>query len=92
MGLGRWIGFVGFLASLYILWRIQRLILLVFTAVVLATAINQGVEWLERLSARQSVVHIRRPLAVFLTIALLTGGMALFVALVVPPLSTSFNN
>ena len=48
MNLGQWFGFVCFLVSLFILWKIRFLLLLVFTAVVLATALNRLVKWLQK--------------------------------------------
>jgi predicted PurR-regulated permease PerM len=46
--LGQWIGFLALIISLYILWRIRQILLLEFTAVVLATTLNQLVKRLER--------------------------------------------
>jgi len=54
--IGQWIGLLALIIS-HILWQIQMLLLL-FTAVVLATALNQLVQQLEW-------VHIKRALGCF---------------------------
>ena len=41
MKLGQWLGLLALVISLYILWEIRQLVLLLFTSVVLAVAINQ---------------------------------------------------
>ena len=40
MNFGTWIGLVVFFISLYVLWQIKQLLLLLFTAIVLATSLN----------------------------------------------------
>jgi predicted PurR-regulated permease PerM len=37
---GTWIGLIAFFISLYILWQIKQILLLVFTAIVLSTSLN----------------------------------------------------
>lgn len=61
MSLGRWIGLVAFIISLYILWQIREILLLVFAAVVFATAINRLVRVLQRL-------HLKRGIAIAVSI------------------------
>ncbi|MES1025078.1 hypothetical protein ABN584_20210 [Gloeocapsa sp. BRSZ] len=39
-GLGKWLGLVIFIASLYIIWQIRQILLLIFATVVLVTALN----------------------------------------------------
>jgi predicted PurR-regulated permease PerM len=41
MNLGRYIGLLALIVALYILWQIRQLLLLAFTAIVLATTLNQ---------------------------------------------------
>ena len=41
MNLGQWIGLIALTISLYILWQIKEVILLIFAAVVLATTLNR---------------------------------------------------
>lgn len=64
MKFGQWIGLLVLVASIYILWQIRRLILLLFTAIVLATALNQLVRQLQKL-------RIIRSWAIFLSIFIL---------------------
>ena len=40
MNFGTWIGLIVFFISLYVLWQIRQLLLLLFTAIVLATSLN----------------------------------------------------
>lgn len=78
MKIGQWIGLLALIISLYILWQIRQMLLLLFTAVVLATALNQLVQQLER-------VHIKRAWAVFLSIGALLALLIAFFWLIVPP-------
>ncbi|OWY65055.1 AI-2E family transporter [cyanobacterium TDX16] len=48
MRIGQWLGLLTLIVSLYILWQIRQLVLLLFTAVVLAVAINQLVRRFRR--------------------------------------------
>ncbi|MBD2101995.1 AI-2E family transporter [Leptolyngbya sp. FACHB-261] len=45
MTLARWIGLIALLTSVFILWQIRQVLLLLFAAVVLATAINTLAMW-----------------------------------------------
>ncbi|MEM1172963.1 MAG: AI-2E family transporter [Cyanobacteria bacterium P01_H01_bin.35] len=83
MNFGKWLGFFSLLISLYILWEIQRLVLLIFAAIVLATALNRLVHKFNRWG-------IKRNLAVIATLSLATLIMLLFLLLVVPPFITQF--
>ncbi len=78
MRLGQWIGLVIFLISLYILWKIRQVILLAFTAVVLATALNQFVKRLQSSG-------IRRGIAIGISLITVLSVVAIVLALVVPP-------
>ncbi len=78
MKLGQWLGLFVLLISLYILWEIRQLLLLLFVAVVFATALNRLVRRLVR-------AGFKRGLASFFSIAIVLGVMVLFVALIVPP-------
>jgi predicted PurR-regulated permease PerM len=81
--LGQWIGLVALLISLYILWQIRHVLLLGFTAIVLATALNRGVRQLQRLG-------IQRRLAVFLSVAIVFALLALLIWLIGEPFSREF--
>lgn len=78
MTLGQWFGLFGLGAALYILWQIRQLVLLLFTAVVLATAANSVVQRFQR-------VGLKRGSALLLTVLLGLVVTVLFFALVVPP-------
>jgi predicted PurR-regulated permease PerM len=79
VNLGKWIGLVTLCVSLYILWQIRQVILLVFAAVVLASAMNALIRLL---TAR---IKIKRGLAIPLVIGLLIGISTVFGLLVIPP-------
>lgn len=78
MTFGAWLGLVALVVSLYILWQIRQLLLLVLVAVVFATALN-------RLARRLQRWGIRRGLSIFLAIGGTLGLMILFTVLIVPP-------
>ncbi|NEO22038.1 MAG: AI-2E family transporter [Moorea sp. SIO4A1] len=78
MSLGTWIGLLAFILSLYILWQIRKVLLLIFTAVVLANALNILVEKFRR-------VGIKRLFAVLLSILLMVALTVGFYWLIVPP-------
>jgi len=80
---GQWIGFITLILSLYILWQIRQLLLLLFTAVVLATALNQLVKQFQQL-------RLKRTLAVFLSLGILIGFLIGFFWLIVPPFVEQF--
>lgn len=78
MTLGKWMGVVALALSLYILWQIKQLILLVFTAVVIANALNILVNQFQKL-------NMRRGYAVFLAVLVLLSLAVTFVWVIVPP-------
>lgn len=84
VNLGKWIGLFALLASLYILWQIRQLLLLVFTAVVIATALNRAARWM-----RQKT-RMPRPLAVFISVTLFILILIGFFLIIVPPLIAQF--
>jgi predicted PurR-regulated permease PerM len=77
--LGKWMGIVALTLSLYILWQIKQLLLLVFTAVVIANALNLLVKQLQKL-------NIRRSYAVLLSVLIVLSSAITFVWVIVPPL------
>ncbi|MFB2979281.1 AI-2E family transporter [Microseira sp. BLCC-F43] len=83
MKLGQWLGAIAFVASLYIIWQIRRLLLLLFTAVVLAVAINQLVRQLEK-------TRLKRIWAVWLSLSIVVTLLAGFFWLIVPPFAEQF--
>lgn len=78
MGVGQWIGIVIFIFCLYFSWQIRQVLLLIFTAVVIATALNRLVRLLERF-------RIGRGIAIFLSVGLLLLLLAGFFILAIPP-------
>jgi predicted PurR-regulated permease PerM len=75
--LGQWLGLFALAVSLYILWQIQQIALLVFAAVVLATVLNRVVRSIER-------YRINRGIAIAITMTVLLTLVASFFAIVVP--------
>ena len=84
MRLGTLIGFLAVIIALYILWRIQQVLLLAFAAIVFATAINQLVKWL------QKTFKIDRKTAVAISVVGVLALIAGFIALVIPPFVDQF--
>ncbi|MBE9049017.1 AI-2E family transporter [Nostocales cyanobacterium LEGE 11386] len=84
MNLGQWIGLIAIVLSLYILWQIRQVLLLVFAAVVLATTLN-------RLAKRFQHLGMKRGFAVLLSVAIFFIGVVCFFWLIVPPFATQFN-
>lgn len=79
MRFGQLIGFLALVISLYILWQIRQILLVVFAAVVLATVLNQLVSFFQRF-------RIKRGIAVAISIILLLVVLVGFFALIVPRL------
>lgn len=83
MNFGTWIGLIVFFISLYILWQIKQLLLLLFTAIVLATSLNILVKNFQKRG-------IKRINAVFLSmLALITAAVGC-IWIVVPPFIDQF--
>jgi predicted PurR-regulated permease PerM len=80
---GQLLGLVALLVSLYIFWRIRQILLLVFLAVVFATALNRIVRRLRQSGAKRSFAAVLSVLG-FLVL------LALFVWLIVPPFVNQF--
>jgi len=83
LNLGKWIGFLALSVSLYILWQIREVLLLLFLAVVLATALNRFVQRLQKSG-------VQRGLAALLAIGTLVTLIIGFVWLIVPPFIDQF--
>lgn len=83
MNFAQWLGFIGLLVALYILWHLQQILLLIFCAVVLATALNRLVLWFQ---SRK----LPRNSAVWLTLTLCLLFAILFIWLVIPPFFEQF--
>jgi predicted PurR-regulated permease PerM len=83
MKFGQWVGLIALIISLYILWEIRQVLLLVFLAVIFATALNRFVRRL-----RLSGVH--RSTAAILSVISILAISAIFVVLIVPPFISQF--
>lgn len=83
MNLGQWLGLLAFVIALYILWQVRQLLLLLFTAVVLATVLNQVVKRFRRSG-------VQRVWAVALTFGSLIVILGLVAWLIVPPFIDQF--
>jgi predicted PurR-regulated permease PerM len=83
VSLGQWLGLFCIVAALYILWQIRQILLLAFTAVVLAIALNILVRKLTRLG-------LPRGVAVLLTVLTSLLAAILFFWLIVPPFADQF--
>ncbi|MBE9041691.1 AI-2E family transporter [Oscillatoriales cyanobacterium LEGE 11467] len=83
MKFGQWLGLIILIISLYILWQIRQMLLLIFAAVVLATALNRLVRLLQQRGLKRSLA-----VAATLSSSLLIG--ILFFFLIVPPFVEQF--
>lgn len=83
MNLGQWIGLIAILLSLYILWQLKEVLLLIFAAIVLATTLN-------RLARRFQRSGMRRGFAVALSVGIFIAGIIGFFWLIVPPFAVQF--
>ncbi len=83
MNLGQWIGLIAIVLSLYILWQIREVLLLMFAAVVLATTLN-------RLAKRFQHSGMKRGFAVLLSVAIFFAVIIGFFWLIVPPFAQQF--
>lgn len=77
MNLGKLIGLLAFAVSLYILWTIRQILLLVFAAVVFAVVLNRVVRWLQQRG-------LKRGIAIALTVITLLGILIVLLALIGP--------
>ncbi|MEG3881183.1 AI-2E family transporter [Microcoleus sp. herbarium7] len=83
MNLGQWIGLIALLVSLYILWQIRQVILLVFIAVVFAIALN-------RLVRRMRQSGAKRNLAAALSVSIFWGILVALFWLIIPSFVEQF--
>lgn len=83
MNLGQCIGFLALILALCIIWQIRQLLLLAFTAIVLATALNQLVKQLQSWK-------LKRTFAIWLSVSTLLVVLLLSFLLIVPPFITQF--
>jgi predicted PurR-regulated permease PerM len=84
MLLGQWLGFLALVLSLYILWQIRQVVLIIFAAIVLATALNKLARKIRHKFKLKRAVSLLTAIGIFVTI--LVG----FFILIVPPFITQF--
>ncbi|WP_265583377.1 AI-2E family transporter [Synechocystis salina] len=78
MKLSQWLGLACLVMAAYVAWEIRQLLLLLFLAIVLSTALNRLVKQLQAWG-------LKRPLALAVTLISVTVAVALFFLLVIPP-------
>ncbi|MGB5770498.1 MAG: AI-2E family transporter [Crocosphaera sp.] len=78
MNFSQCIGFIILAFSFYIIWKIRQLLLLLFTAVIIANFLNHGVHLLQKWG-------IKRAYAVLLSILLLLTTLSGFFWIIIPP-------
>ncbi|MEM8719458.1 MAG: AI-2E family transporter [Cyanobacteria bacterium P01_G01_bin.39] len=83
MNFGAWIGLVVFFISLYVLWQIKQLLLLLFTAIVLATSLNILVKNFQKRGIKRINAVL---LSIFVLIAVAVGS----IWIVIPPFIDQF--
>jgi predicted PurR-regulated permease PerM len=81
--LGKSVGLIALLISLYILWQIRQVLLLVFMAVVFATPLNRLVKRLRKSGAG-------RGLATLLSVSFLVTFLVILGVLIIPPFIGQF--
>jgi predicted PurR-regulated permease PerM len=84
MLLGQWLGFLALGLSLYILWQIRQVLLVVFAAIVLATALNKLARKI------QDQLNLSRNVGVPIAIGLFVTILVGFFILIVPPFVAQF--
>jgi predicted PurR-regulated permease PerM len=83
MKLGQWMGLLALIASCYILWQIRQALLLLFAAVVLATALNRLARYLQKFGLKRSI-------AVLCSISFLFLVLVGLFLIIVPPFAQQF--
>ena len=83
MSFGQWLGLVTLILSLYILWQIRQLLLLLFVAIVFATALNRLVRQWQRSG-------VPRGVAAAISVISVLAILSLFMALIVPSFLDQF--
>jgi predicted PurR-regulated permease PerM len=83
VNLGQWIGLIAIVLSLYILWQIREVVLLVFAAIVLAVTLNRLARYFQGLG-------IKPGYALLLAVGIFLAGIVGFFWLIVPPFAQQF--
>lgn len=83
MKIGEWVGLIALAVSLVILWQIRSALMLIFAAIVLASALNTIAQRLQRFG-------LKRGGSIFSAILLVVGLLSLSLWLIVPPFMDQF--
>ena len=83
MNFSQWLGFFVIAITLYILLQIRQLLLLFFTAVVIANGLNHLVKWFQNRG-------IKRGYGVLLSMGILLTTIVGFLGIIVPPFTNQF--
>jgi predicted PurR-regulated permease PerM len=84
MAIGQWLGLFALGLSLYILWQIRQMLLLIFAAIVLATALNKLARKL------QHRLKLSRPQGVLAALVIFLAILIGFFVLIIPPFIIQF--
>ena len=84
MLLGQWFGLLALVLSFYILWQIRQMLLIVFAAIVLATALNKLARKI------QSKFRLSRAVGVLAAVGIFSAILIGFFIIIVPPFITQF--
>lgn len=79
MTLGRWVGLIALIVSLYILWQIRSTVLLFFAATLFAIGLNRIVKRLQK-------SRVRRGVAIVLTIGIVVAVLGILLTFITVPL------
>ena len=79
-----WLGLLSLIISLVIIWQFRQILLLVFTAIVLATALNGLVRWLIR------KLKLSRGRSILVTVVGVLLTSMLFILFIIPPFVGQF--
>ena len=79
-----WLGLLSLIISLVIIWQFRQILLLVFTAIVLATALNGLVRWLMR------KLKLSRGRSILVTVVGVLLTSMLFILFIIPPFVGQF--
>ncbi|NJO72173.1 MAG: AI-2E family transporter [Oscillatoriales cyanobacterium RM1_1_9] len=83
MKLADWVGFLCLVIALVVLWQFRQILLLIFTAVILAIALNSLVRRLQR-------SRLKRGQSVLVAVSLVVSIGALILRVILPPFLTQF--
>lgn len=85
MSFGRWLGLVALVAALVLMWNLREAMLLIFAAVVVATALCTIVATI------RAALRCRRGVALALTLLAIVLVVGVGAAVIIPPFSTQFS-